>query len=64
MILGDGAGDDVRAGIIAVEVNGEVRLRVLMAVRHDLFLDDERGAVRQVGLRVAIGGVDALDLAI
>ena len=62
VILGDGAGDDVRAGIIAVEVNGEVRLRVLMAVRHDLFLDDERGAVRQVGLRVAVCGVDALDL--
>ena len=62
VILGDGAGDDVCAGVIAVEIDGEVRLRMLVTMGHDLFLDDERGTVRQVGLRVAIGGVDTLDL--
>ena len=62
VILGDRARDDVRARLIAVKVDGEVRLRVLMAVGHDLFLDDERRTVGQMRLRVADGGVDALDL--
>ena len=61
-VLGHRAGDGVRAAALAVEVDLKFGHGKLLAVGHDLFVNDQRGVVTQRCLGHALGRVDALDL--
>ncbi len=62
LVPGDGAGDHMGAAVLAGKIHIKVGLGELVAVGHELFVDDQRGAVAEHRLGLAVGGVNTLDL--
>ena len=58
----DRPGDEVAAGILPREVDGEVGLGGLLPVGHELFADDQPGVLHELGAGDPFGRVDPLDL--
>ena len=62
LVLGDRAGYDVCTTVLTIQIDLKIGLGVLLAVRHDLFVRDQRSALGKLGARDALGGIHALDL--